>query len=634
MTKPRAVSATISPLIRSLILMETTTTRSPEGERRFVNKLWYQIPDRWRTETATAGQVSLVTVSDGTSVWDYHPHERLVTVNQRSPQQDVLRRYFPLGRPVGSLAELLQGLRACYAPKLRGTETVGSRVARVIDLGVTRCKSSAALEYDGRRVIWVDRETLLLLRSVQYTVAGDIYEVREVSRMQVNGPIDPARFTFTPPPGVRVSDFRPKPPPTRAEFQAELQRLAKAVDFPLLVPHNLPEGYVPLWPRPEPYGVELGYAPAAEAWQNTPDTPGGISVLQRRATPSDVAAVPERAEPVQLNGAQGWFTPAVRHVDGTGAAAWLSMTQDGTWVAISSFALDRTAMLRLASSLQPVAGGRPALPRPVPRTLREVRQRVRFPVFVPTRVSPGITPEPPVGGEKPGDVVSITYHRPDGSIALRVVSGPDGCCLAADPRKRTGPVALPGGRTGYLLDEPARFGGPILWWEQERSYIALSSPVFGKEDLLRIAAALSSTADLDKTELPHHRPLPRPLPPPQFRVLRPTWLPEPVTVREEYIEGATGHGSGIVIGFDPRPGDRPHEVLRLREVPEADEPATDGARERIAGRDVTVVRRGEDCVHFAWTEGDVRLTLSNPYDPPGHLRYSCQQLRRVVESIR
>lgn len=32
--------------------------------------------------------------------------------------------------------------------------------------------------------------------------------------------------------------------------------------------------------------------------------------------------------------------------------------------------------------------------------------------------------------------------------------------------------------------------------------------------------------------------------------------------------------------------------------------------------------------------GEVALTLTNVWDPPGSLRYSCEQMRRIVESVR
>lgn len=37
---------------------------------------------------------------------------------------------------------------------------------------------------------------------------------------------------------------------------------------------------------------------------------------------------------------------------------------------------------------------------------------------------------------------------------------------------------------------------------------------------------------------------------------------------------------------------------------------------------------------FARALAGLRLTLSNIYDPQGQLRYSCEQMRRIVESVR
>lgn len=58
------------------------------------------------------------------------------------------------------------------------------------------------------------------------------------------------------------------------------------------------------------------------------------------------------------------------------------------------------------------------------------------------------------------------------------------------------------------------------------------------------------------------------------------------------------------------------------------------SQETIGGYDVTIIRRGQNCITLEWQVGELDLTLSNPYDPPGHPRYSCDQLRRIVESIR
>ena len=59
-----------------------------------------------------------------------------------------------------------------------------------------------------------------------------------------------------------------------------------------------------------------------------------------------------------------------------------------------------------------------------------------------------------------------------------------------------------------------------------------------------------------------------------------------------------------------------------------------GIHETIAGRDVWIGRRGEACMSLSWVEGDLALTLVNSYDGVDHMRYSCEAVRRVVESVR
>ncbi len=79
-------------------------------------------------------------------------------------------------------------------------------------------------------------------------------------------------------------------------------------------------------------------------------------------------------------------------------------------------------------------------------------------------------------------------------------------------------------------------------------------------------------------EAPTSRPTPTSVPAPKFTVIRPTWLPEQMTVKEQYQPDSTGKGSQIVIGFDPRPEDtKPHNVLMLAEM----------AREAAGDRNIT-----------------------------------------------
>lgn len=142
---------------------------------------------------------------------------------------------------------------------------------------------------------------------------------------------------------------------------------------------------------------------------------------------------------------------------------------------------------------------RPA-PQPIapatPPTIASLRQTLPYPIFVPTDVPAGLTPQPPLVGDAnhtPG--VTLTYRAPDGSVALRVLNGPLGCCLDADYRKGGTLITLPRGITAHLISNEPQFGGPILWWDQDGAYVALSSPTLTQDALVKIAASMSNTAD-------------------------------------------------------------------------------------------------------------------------------------------
>lgn len=148
-------------------------------------------------------------------------------------------------------------------------------------------------------------------------------------------------------------------------------------------------------------------------------------------------------------------------------------------------------------------GRRPPLPSPSPRnwaSLAEVRQKVSFPIFIPTVVPVGLVPEHPTGGEEPTAFVTVNYRTKEGSVGLSVLNGPAGSGLAADPRKKGETIKLRSNILGHFLNNQPEFGGPILWWEEAGSYVALSGPELTRGDLVRIAASMSSTAGIGSTE--------------------------------------------------------------------------------------------------------------------------------------
>lgn len=644
----------ISSGVHSFIISGISTSRPEKGvvagltgNEQIINeaKSWYQAPNHWRVEAIgkvlDAGGKEIpgrawhgVSLSDGSDMWNYDVLKNTVVINSAPSTPSGPGSLSPFGEV--SMDRLLQLASTCFDPKVTGSATIAGRATYVVDLGPTKCPSASAPEMNGRLVVWIDKETFFVLKQEQHSTEDDtIITTREVTQIQYNVPIDPAQFTFTPPAGATVADNRPKPAPTTDQFQQQLAQLAKQVEFPIFVPTYLPPGLAPRQPKIDPMMdnlVEISYFPTDEPDKDSmASMMKGLTFQEQRATNSLVARWMDRADPLTIAGNKGWLRRGVRNADGTGSDSAALVLRDGVLVSVSSFAIAPEELVKVAASLQPVPGSHAPLPNPTPPTLAELRRRVAFPIFVPTFVSAGLTPEQPTGGELPGENITIKYHTADGSIALTVVNGTLDCCPGLDMMKSE-LLKLPNGISAKFANMGANAGGLYLWFEQEHRLISLNSPVLPKDQLLQVAASMSKTADLGKVEEPLARPTPTSLPPLQYKILRPTWFPEPMTVREQR------DGDVLALGFDPRPNDAPHSVLTLMEMHQAmispgGKPDPQTTHERIGGYDVTIIKRGQNCITLDWEVGDLHLTLTNPYDPPGQPRYSCDQLQKIVESI-
>jgi hypothetical protein len=129
-------------------------------------------------------------------------------------------------------------------------------------------------------------------------------------------------------------------------------------------------------------------------------------------------------------------------------------------------------------------------------SLAEVRQKVSFSIFIPTEVPVGFVPEHPTGDVGSTASIIVNYRTKDGSVGLVVVNRPAGCGLDADPRKKGEIIKLQGNILGHFLNNQPEFGGPILWWEEDGSYVALSGPELTMVNLVKIAASMSPTAEI------------------------------------------------------------------------------------------------------------------------------------------
>jgi len=491
---------------------------------------WYETPNRWRIErrygSPPRGYLAReyyapgTQVSDGTTFWSYDQPNHTVSINPLQGESGTAD-LFPLGQtnaapassqPPRSVGSVLAEATRCFTPTLEGSAAVAGRDSYVIDLERAGCYSASAYETNGRLALWVDKRTFFVLKSVLYDIKDRTrpYVTTVVTAVRYNVPIDPAVFTFTPPAGAVVDDQRPRPgdgkAPGPAEYGWQLTALAMSVPFPLFAPPAIPAGLIPEEPRRDDTvagwgGVQLAYVRPARVAADSADPSraigDGVYIAERAATLSDAASDHGlAAQPVRIGALSGWYQPAVINMSGKGKGSAVSFIRDGTLVLLSGASLSRSAALRLAAGLAAVPGGHAPLLPPAPPSVASLRKRLPYPLFVPTRVPVGLTRRQPLeranGREAP--VVELDYEGTDGSTALIVLEGPMGCCIDANPNLIGRPVQLANGVMAHPMPNEAQFGGPILWWEQDGTYIAVSGPrlTFAQESA--VAVSMSRTA--------------------------------------------------------------------------------------------------------------------------------------------
>jgi outer membrane lipoprotein-sorting protein/DNA-binding CsgD family transcriptional regulator len=237
--------------VRSMAITMVSSSYLLSGDHRgdlgeeWTFKLWYQTPQRMRLE-AGGGSLS---VWDGTDFWRYDPKRNGASVVRQDPDRDIFSHaHAYMVQWVDDIDAYIQDALPCRTARLTGDEPVAGRDAFVLELGRMRC----GIVYpgsDGKRILWVDKETGLLLKSEQYSLDGQLAYSSEVLGIDYNLPIDEGRFSFTPPPDAEVEDDRDQPlgvlysADTPAPEYLSLDAAQEAATFPVLTPTFVPQGF-------------------------------------------------------------------------------------------------------------------------------------------------------------------------------------------------------------------------------------------------------------------------------------------------------------------------------------------------------------------------------------------------------
>lgn len=259
----RAATAAASPReagIRSLVATRQVVVYFLGDQRMGVPALeiaaeaWYEGPDRQRIEVAYEAwspdggaptRNSRVQVWDGTDYWTYDSSERAVTVLRQEGRAGV----FEEGLLGAVPAEAMGATDApvCRTANVTGEETIAGRDAYVLELGRPRC-GLALPGNDGRSVLWADKETGLILRSESHAADGRLSIAAQVTHVEINGTMDPDRFTFIPPADAVLHDHRElvRPgtfPHIAPPMPISLEEATSEATFAILTPLVVPDGF-------------------------------------------------------------------------------------------------------------------------------------------------------------------------------------------------------------------------------------------------------------------------------------------------------------------------------------------------------------------------------------------------------
>jgi hypothetical protein len=493
---------------------------SYRGPVRSISTWWYASPKRWRISgrylipprvlgmrgDELLGGTSFVpvpgtVVSDGRDIWRYYRQDRMVQVERILPWDAITQFSFavgiaPFGQSFGNLPTLLAHPRkGCYGPPMvKGSATIAGRQVSVVDLGPALCLRGSASSHEaaGRAMIWVDRQTLFVLQYRLYDPGNPskILEQTTVTSVRYHASIDARLLRFAAPAGTVIDDMRPRATAAEQPYKRAVARLARQVAFPLLAPSNMPVGLTWSTPRLSARdSVLLAFVPP-HIRTGLAASRTGVSIVERRATAIDLAGFGKGAKRVAIDGAAGWFVE-------TRTGHRLALVQEGTSIVLRSRAVGRGALIALAATFDPVAGGHAPVTVPGVPAITALRHEMSFPIFVPTRLPAGLSLQSIIQGDgqrNPPNSVEIQYTGR--SRSLDVFESFAGCCLDQDLRKWVNPVQLPDGVAAHRLALGPSFGGLYLWWEQAGTFVSISSPQLKQRQLLRIAGSMSKTAML------------------------------------------------------------------------------------------------------------------------------------------
>jgi outer membrane lipoprotein-sorting protein len=301
------------------------------------NHIWYQAPDKERTEIRTKSNKLMVSINDGKTRWLHDPAANRVTLYDPT-------FYWIDFASIGEndLQSLLANTDEGYDVQLLDNEQVAGRTTYVLQL-TPRVQTSVSLSFHpNRKRLWVDQETYMILKYEEDDDDFNLDRTWTFTSFTPNPVLSPSLFSFTPPPGAAIDDKLDETGPTGRLMREQWQQMAARVTFPLFMFVALDDSFVvvegPVQDSSNPNRI-------IQRLRWLPDEEDTLTLIQEPGPMPDPSTLGERT-------VIGDFVGYLRR---DGDVKWLTWEEEGTVITlIGRRGIDQRIVLQYPANLERV----------------------------------------------------------------------------------------------------------------------------------------------------------------------------------------------------------------------------------------------------------------------------------------
>ncbi|MCX9012043.1 MAG: DUF4367 domain-containing protein [Candidatus Methanoperedens sp.] len=211
----------------TIVTTVTIEGRTESAEANFM----YRMQDNKLRQEFTKGESSgSIMVSNGTVMWLYNSTANEVAV------MDVSRNDNTNNPSQSDYGKLVRDMLKRNDIRMSGSEKIGNRDTFILEI---EPRNITNMTIAFKQKLWVDKEMWMPLRIETYDKDGKLMMTMEYRNVEFNTGIPDSEFEFKIPEGARVVTremILPK--------EMTLDEARKSVNFTVIVPEYLPEGYL------------------------------------------------------------------------------------------------------------------------------------------------------------------------------------------------------------------------------------------------------------------------------------------------------------------------------------------------------------------------------------------------------